>query len=46
MSVDDLGVDSVLNDDFVGPRSPWWVQLGQLIANPIGFLTRQARGYV
>ena len=39
MGVDDLGVDSVLNDDFVGPRSPWWVQLGQLIANPIGFLT-------
>ncbi len=25
--------------DFVGPGSPWFVQLGQLIVNPIGFLT-------
>lgn len=33
-----LNADSVGND-FVGPKSPWWVQLGQLIANPIGFLT-------
>ena len=24
MGVDDLVGDSVLNDDFVGPRSPWW----------------------
>ncbi len=25
--------------DFVGPGSPWFVQLGQLIVDPIGFLT-------
>ena len=39
MGVDNLVGASVLNNDFVVPRSPWWVQLGQLIANPIGFLT-------
>ena len=34
-----MGVNDSVGNDFVGPKSPWWVQLGQLIANPIGFLT-------
>lgn len=34
-----MGVKDSVGNDFVGPKSPWWVQLGQLIANPIGFLT-------
>ena len=39
MGGNDLLNSDFVSDDFVGPKSPWWVQLGQLIANPIGFLT-------
>jgi cytochrome P450 family 110 len=33
-----LGV--LIVNEALGPKSPWWVQLGRLIRDPIGFLTR------
>lgn len=31
--------------EFVGPRSPWWIQLGQLILDPIAFLSACGQQY-